>query len=75
MNNGTPPAMRSKILRCVLTFVASCMVAAIFVPISVALLPEAMQASFSDVELSWLVLVIGTAISALVLWATRSREQ
>ncbi|MFE0631418.1 hypothetical protein ACFW3D_31225 [Streptomyces sp. NPDC058864] len=75
MSNGMQPAMRSRILRSVLTLVGSYMVAAIFVPVALALLPDATQASFSDAEVGWLVFAIGTAISALVFWVTRSRER
>ncbi|WUD74583.1 hypothetical protein OG937_24260 [Streptomyces sp. NBC_00510] len=75
MSNGMQSAMRSRILRGVLTLVGSYMVAAIFVPVGLALLPDATQASFSDAEVGWLVFLIGTAISALVFWATRPRER
>lgn len=75
MSNGMQPAVRSRILRGVLTVVGSYMVAAIFVPVGLALLPDAAQASFSDSEVGWLVFLIGSAISALVFWATRPRQR
>ncbi|MEU4090843.1 hypothetical protein [Streptomyces sp. NPDC026673] len=75
MSNGTQSAMRSKILRGVLTVVGGYVVAAIFVPVGLALLPDATQNSFSDAEVGWLVFLIGTALSALVFWVTRSRQR
>ncbi|MGW3241930.1 hypothetical protein [Streptomyces sp. NPDC001070] len=75
MSNGLQSALRSKILRSVLTVLGSFVVAAVFVPVCLALLPGAAQDSFSDAEVGWLVFLVGAALSALVFWGTRFRER
>jgi hypothetical protein len=75
MGKELHPVLQSKLVRWLLTAVVSFVVAGVFVPVCLALLPDRVQGSVSDSALGWLVVAVGTALCALVLWRTASRQR
>ncbi|MFF3562040.1 hypothetical protein ACFYXS_18525 [Streptomyces sp. NPDC002574] len=61
-------------MRWFLAVTLSFVVVAIFVPLCLALLPGGVQDSLSDATVGWIVLIVGVALSAIVLWWTSSRD-
>ncbi|MEU6339930.1 hypothetical protein ABZ883_03135 [Streptomyces sp. NPDC046977] len=74
MSNGFQGALRSRLVRWFLAVILSFVVAAIFVPLCLALLPGSLADSLSDAAVGWIVLVAGVALSTVVLWWTSSRD-
>lgn len=61
-------------MRWLLTVVLSFVVAGVFVPVGLALLPDSLERSLSDAAVALLVLAVGSCLCALVLWKTASRQ-
>lgn len=75
MSNAFQSALRSRLVRWLLAVTLSFVVAAIFVPLCLALLPSGVQDSLSDAAVGWIVLIAGVTLSTVVLWWTSSRDR
>lgn len=74
MGKELPPVLQGKLVRWLLTAVLSFVVAGVFVPVCLALLPDSVERSLSDTAVALLVLAVGSCLCALVLWKTASRQ-
>lgn len=75
MGKELHPALQSKLVRWLLTGIVSFVVAGVFVPVCLALLPDHVQGSVSDGAVGWLVVGVGSVLCAVVLWRTTSRQR
>ncbi|WP_405724837.1 hypothetical protein OG607_19790 [Streptomyces sp. NBC_01537] len=75
MGKELHPVWQGKLVRWLLTAVLSFVVAGVFVPVCLALLPDSVERSLSDGAVALLVLGAGSCLCALVLWRTASRER